>query len=53
MGYRSTRSRAVGTLIRTARTYIEASRPIPLDLYAQLDAAGVDITELERTIRNG
>lgn len=39
-------------LCRRAARYIRSSQPIPLDLYASLNEAGVDITEFERTERN-
>jgi hypothetical protein len=40
-------------LIFKAKTLIKSGGLIPLDLYAALDAEGVDITELERNARNG
>jgi hypothetical protein len=40
-------------LIRVAKRHIRKGNPIPLDLYAALDAAGVNINELERNARNG
>ncbi len=39
-------------LIRKAQHHIRTSQPIPLDLFADLMSAGIDVTELERTTRN-
>lgn len=43
----------IAFLTSLAKGYVRDGSPIPLDLYAKLDAAGVDITELERNARNG
>jgi len=40
-------------LIRKAHKALSKDGVIPLDLYAQLDAAGVDINELTRNFDNG
>ncbi len=40
-------------LCRRARAFIKQDQPIPLTLFAQMDTLGIDINELERTIRNG
>lgn len=39
-------------LIRQAQHHIRKHSPIPLDLFAQLMDAGIDVTELERSTRN-
>ncbi len=40
-------------LTRRAEAYFRKSEPIPLDLFAALMERGIDVTELERTTRNG
>lgn len=40
-------------LIAIARRRVRADKKIPLDLFAELMGAGIDVTELERTARNG
>lgn len=40
-------------LTRRAVAYFKNSQPIPLDLFTALMEEGVDVTELERTTRNG
>lgn len=39
--------------IQKAQAHIRNHSPIPLTLFAELDALGIDVTELERTTRNG
>ncbi len=39
--------------IHKAKRLFRADIPLPLDLYVALDAAGIDINELERKARNG
>lgn len=36
-----------------ANLCVRTDRPIPLDVFAALHEAGIDVTEYERTIRNG
>lgn len=40
-------------LTRKAEKHLNDSGVIPLDLFAQLMEAGIDVTELERKVRNG
>ena len=53
MKFPSTRRLQLGRIIRSAKASILAGNPIPLNIYAALDSAGVDINELERNTRNG
>jgi hypothetical protein len=39
-------------LVHRAQHHIRQHNPIPLDLFADLMGAGIDVTELERTTRN-
>lgn len=39
-------------LINRAKEHIRATGIIPLDLFADLHSAGVDVTELERNTHN-
>lgn len=48
MNFRSSRSRTIHTLIRRAKQTMASGNPIPLDLSAALDAAGIDLKSLER-----
>lgn len=36
-----------------AHLCVRTNNPIPLDVFACLHDAGIDVTEYERTIRNG
>lgn len=40
-------------LVRKATKQLEADGVIQLDLFAKLMEAGIDVTELERKVRNG
>lgn len=40
-------------LIAIARRRVQQGNHIPLDLFAELMGAGIDVTELERNARNG
>lgn len=40
-------------LVKKAQIYMREGEKIPLDLFADLLSEGVDVTELERTMRNG
>lgn len=51
--FSSLRRRRLSNMIKAAKTAAANHQPIPLDIYAALDAAGVNIEELERNARNG
>lgn len=48
--FRNTR---LSLLCAVAKELMRRKVPLPLNIYAELDQAGVDLNELERIARNG